>query len=162
MYFGFALKLSDMDLWNIDLLDRHVDLLGTDIPSKHFVCIHNIFKTSSRHVFKTSSRHVFKTSWKLLQRNNFSSFKTSSRHLARGLEDVFGRRLQDLSEDVKLLRLRHAEDMSWRRLQDVFKTNKYLLGCNFYFFHLQTTFSKMSSDLWALRFCKIVINAIDN
>ena len=31
MHFGFALELSDMDLWNIDLLDTYLD---TDIPSK--------------------------------------------------------------------------------------------------------------------------------
>ena len=27
MHFGLALELSDIDLWNIDLLDRHIDLL---------------------------------------------------------------------------------------------------------------------------------------
>ena len=62
MHFGFALELSNVDLLNIDLLDTHLDLLDTDIPSKYFACLHNVFKTSSRHVFKTSSRHVFKTS----------------------------------------------------------------------------------------------------
>ena len=36
--------------------------LDTDIPSKHFVCLQDVLKTSSRHVFKTSSRDVFKTS----------------------------------------------------------------------------------------------------
>ena len=56
-------------------------------PSKHFVCLQDVlktslrhvFNTSSRHVFKTSSRHVFKTSWRSLQHDNFSSdfFKTS-------------------------------------------------------------------------------------
>ena len=65
MHFGFALELSDIDLWNTDLLDTHLDLLSpgkyTDIPSKYFVCLHKIFKKSSRHVLKTSSRHVFKT-----------------------------------------------------------------------------------------------------
>ena len=35
MHFGFALELSDIDLWNIDLLDIHLDLLDTDIPSKY-------------------------------------------------------------------------------------------------------------------------------
>ena len=60
MRFGFALELSNVDLLNIDLLD-------TDIPSKYFACLHNVFKTSSRHVFKTSSRHVFKTSSRHLQ-----------------------------------------------------------------------------------------------
>ena len=56
MHFGFALELSNIDLWNIDLLDTHLDLLDKDIPSKCFVCVHNVFKTSSRHAFKTSSR----------------------------------------------------------------------------------------------------------
>ena len=71
MHFGFALVPSDIDLWNIDLLDTHVDLLDTDIPNKHFVCLQDVFKTPSRHVFKTSSRHVFKTFSRHL-RNNFN------------------------------------------------------------------------------------------
>ena len=48
MHFGFALELSNVDLLNIDLLDTHLDLLDTDIPSKYFACLHNVFKTSSR------------------------------------------------------------------------------------------------------------------
>ena len=127
MHFGFALELSDIDSWNIDLLDAHLDLLDTDIPSKYFACLHNVFKTSSRHVFKTSSRHVFKTSsrhvFKTSSRYVFKTssrhvFKTSSRHVfktsSRRLQNVFARRLQDVLEDVKLLR--------WRRVEDVFKT----------------------------------------
>ena len=27
MHSGFALELSDIDLWNIDLVDTHLDLL---------------------------------------------------------------------------------------------------------------------------------------
>ena len=54
MHFGFALELSDIDLWNIDLLDTHLDLLDADIPSKYFAFLHNVFKTCSRYVFKTS------------------------------------------------------------------------------------------------------------
>ena len=46
MHFGFALELSDIDLWNIDLLDTHLDLLDTDIPSKHFVCLQDVLKTN--------------------------------------------------------------------------------------------------------------------
>ena len=46
MHFGFALHSSDIDLWNIDFLDTHLDLLDTDIPSKHFVCLQDAFKTS--------------------------------------------------------------------------------------------------------------------
>ena len=80
MHFGFGLDLSDIDLWNIDLLDTHLDLLDTDITCKHFVCLQDVFKTSSRYLFKTSSR-----------------------------------RLQDVFQDVKLLR--------WRRIEDVFKTS---------------------------------------
>ena len=36
MQFGFALQLSNVDSLNIDLLDTHLDLLDTDIPSKYF------------------------------------------------------------------------------------------------------------------------------
>ena len=102
MSFGFALELPNVDLLNIDLIDTHLDLLDTDIPSKYCDCLHNVFKTSSRHVFKTSSRHVsktssrhvsktssrhvFKTSSRRLQRNNFLSSKTSSRRLTRCLQ----------------------------------------------------------------------------
>ena len=81
MHFGFVLELSNIDLWNIDLLDTHLDLLDTDITSKNFVCLWDVSKASSRYVLKTSSRHVFKTSGRRLQRNNFSSFKMSSRCL---------------------------------------------------------------------------------
>ena len=62
MYLGFALDSSDVDLWNIDLLDTHLDLLDTDISSKHFVCLQDILNTSSRHVFKTCLQDVLKTS----------------------------------------------------------------------------------------------------
>ena len=36
MHSGFVLELLDIDLWNIDLLDTHLDLLDTDIPNKYF------------------------------------------------------------------------------------------------------------------------------
>ena len=48
MHFGFAIDLSDIDLWYIDLLDTDLDLLDTDIPSKHFVSFKDVLKTSSR------------------------------------------------------------------------------------------------------------------
>ena len=126
MHFGFALKFSDLDLWNIDLLDTHLDLLDTDIASECFVCLHNVFKTSSTHVFKTTSRHtfktfsrhVFKTSWRRLQHNNFASSDTSW----RPIQNIFktsckmsSRCLQDILVDVKLLR--------WRRVEEVLKTS---------------------------------------
>ena len=34
MHFGFTVELSDIDLWNIYLLDTHLDLLDKDIPSQ--------------------------------------------------------------------------------------------------------------------------------
>ena len=46
MHFGFALELSNIDLFNIDLLDTNLDLLDTDIPSKYFVYLQNALKTS--------------------------------------------------------------------------------------------------------------------
>ena len=40
MHFGFALELSDIDLWNTDWVDTHLDLLSrdkyTDIANKYF------------------------------------------------------------------------------------------------------------------------------
>ena len=47
MHFGFALYSSAIDLWDIDLLDTNLDLWGTDIPSKHFVCLQDVLKTYS-------------------------------------------------------------------------------------------------------------------
>ena len=117
MHFGFALDLSYIDLLNIDLLHErytHLDLLDTDIPSKHFVCLLNVLKTSSRHVFKTSSRYVFKTSSRHV-------FKTSSRRLARCLLDVFATGLQNVLKTflrrvgrLKIVTLKTY----WRRLED--------------------------------------------
>ena len=52
MHFGFALDLSDIDLWNIDMLDTYLFLLDTDIPSKYFACL----QTSSRRLQDMSSR----------------------------------------------------------------------------------------------------------
>ena len=118
-----------MDLWNIDLLDTHLDLLDRDIPSKHFVCLQDVFKKSSRHVFKTSSRHVFKTSWRRLQRNNFSSSKTSWSRLEGALREVL-RTSSRLKTSSRRLGRRMIVTLKtcWRRVEDVLKTNKCLLG----------------------------------
>ena len=117
MHFGFALELPDIDLWNTDLLDTHLGLLNPEISiqispvSILFVSIKSLRglqDMSSRHLQDMSSRHL----------QDMSS---------RRLQDVFSvtffrllSRLQDVLEDVKLLR--------WRRVEDVFKTNKCLLG----------------------------------
>ena len=70
MHFEFALELSDIDLWNIDLLDTHLDWLSpdkyTDIPSKYFVCLDNVFKTSSRRLGR-GKIVTLKTCWRRLQ-----------------------------------------------------------------------------------------------
>ena len=96
MRFGFALKLSNVDLLNIDLLDTHLDLLDADIPIKYFACLHNVFKTSSRHLQDMSSRRLQDMSSRRLQ-DVFSVtiFRLPGR-LARCLQDVL--------EHVKLLR----------------------------------------------------------
>ena len=39
MHFGFPLDSSNIALWDIDL-----DLLDTEIPSKHFVCLQDEFR----------------------------------------------------------------------------------------------------------------------
>ena len=136
MHFGFALELSDIDLWNTDLLDTHLDLLSGDkytgIPSKYFFCLHKIFKKSSRHAFKRSSRHVFKTSSRRLQRNSFSSSKMSSRRLAGCLQDVFEKPLQDIFKTSSRRRRRRKIIMlktCWRHLQHVAPTNVCWLVC---------------------------------
>ena len=110
---------SDIDLWNIDLLQTRLDFLDTDIPSKHLACPHDILKTSSRR----------------LQCNNFSSSKTSSRCLARYLPDVFrtpSRRLGRRKIVTLKTCWRRLQDMSWRRLQDVLNTKKCLPGIYLY------------------------------
>ena len=99
MHFGFALELSNVDLLNIDLLDTHLDLLDTGIPS-----IFLFFIMSSRHVFKTCLQDVFSVTTfrfpRLLQDVLQDVFKTSSRHLCK----TSSRRLQDVLEGAKLLR----------------------------------------------------------
>ena len=88
MYFGFALELSDIDLWNINMLDTHLDLLDTDIPSVSFLSI-----VSSRRLQDMPSKHL--------------DLEVKS---SRRLQDMSSRRLQDIFS-VSVFRLR-------RRLQD--------------------------------------------
>ena len=103
--------------------------LDTDIRSKHFVCLQDVFKICLQDLFKTSSRHVFNTSSRRLQRNNSSPSKTSSRCLARCLQDVFKTYLQDVfktswktkncyAEDVLKTFSRHVLKTSSKRLED--------------------------------------------
>ena len=60
MNFGLTLDSSDIDLWDIDLLNAHFDLSDTDNSSEHFVdifkiCLQDDFKTFLQVVLKTSS-----------------------------------------------------------------------------------------------------------
>ena len=81
MHFGFALKLSNVDFLNIDLLETHLDLLDRDIPSILFVsimssrrlqdvfsvtifCLPRRLQNVLQDVFKTFLQDIFKTSWK--------------------------------------------------------------------------------------------------
>ena len=99
MHFGFAWDLPDIDLLNTDLLDSNLDLLDTDIPSKHFACLQDVLKTSSRHVFKTFEDVFSVTIFRL------------------------PRRLEDVLQEEKLLRWRRAEDIFKTSLEKVFKTS---------------------------------------
>ena len=97
MHFGLALELPDIDLWDIDSLDTHLDSLDTNIPSKYLVCLQSVFKICLRGIFKTCLQCVFKTS----------------------LQDVLKTCLQDVFS-VTIFRLtRSLQDV----LQDVFKTS---------------------------------------
>ena len=97
MHFGFALELSGIDLWNIDLLYTHLDLLDTDIHSILFFSI-----VSSRRLQDMSLRHRQGMSSRSLQRNDFSSSKTSCKMSSRRLRRN------------KIVTLKKC----WRRLQD--------------------------------------------
>ena len=86
MHSRFDLDSSDIDLLNIDLLDTHLDLLDTDIPSKHFAFLLHVLKTSWRRpddvfsviIFRLLIRlqDVFKTSWRRLERRKIVTLKT--------------------------------------------------------------------------------------
>ena len=76
MHFGFALELSDIDLWNTDLLDTHLGLLNPKISiqispvSILFVSIKSLRglqDMSSRHLQDMSSRRLQDMSRKRLE-----------------------------------------------------------------------------------------------
>ena len=118
MHFGFALDFSDTDLLNTDLLDQrytHLDLLDTDIPSKHFICFQDVLKASSRHALKKSSRYVFKMSSRHV-------FKTSSRHV-----------FKKSSRHIFKTSSRHVFKTSWRRLMRNFAEFTRKHSCRIFF-----------------------------
>ena len=136
MHFGFALELSDIDLWNADLLDTHLGLLNPeisiqispvsilfvsikslrglqDMSSRHLedMSSRRLQNMSSRRLQDMSSRRLQDMSSRRLQRNNFSSSKTSYK--------MSSRRLQDVLEDMKF----YAEDVFKMCLKHVLKTS---------------------------------------
>ena len=121
MKFRFLLDLPDADLLNIDLLDQrytHLDLLDTDIFSKHFVCFEDVFKICFQEVFKTCLQDVLKTSWKTKYFYAEDVLKASWRRL---------KNISCMSRHV-LKTMLAQQGMSWRRLEDALKTSKCLLG----------------------------------
>ena len=96
MHFGFALEFSNVDLLNIDLLDKISPvsiLLDPIMPSRR------LQDMSSRRLQDVFSATIFRLP-RRLQEVLQDVFKTSSRRL----QDVFARCLQGVLEDVKLLR----------------------------------------------------------
>ena len=84
MHFGFVLELSNIDLWNIDLLDTHLDLLDTDIPS---ILLFSIM--SSRRLQDMSSRHLQDMSSRRLEGVISVTIFCLLRRLEDVLQDVF-------------------------------------------------------------------------
>ena len=109
MHFGFALDSSDIDLWETDLLDIHLDLY---IYTLQIFPVNRLLvsKTSSRRLHNMSSRHVFKTYLRRLQGNNFfvfqDLFKTKNYWRRRRVEDVFKTCLENVLKTC------------WKRLED--------------------------------------------
>ena len=95
MHFGFASQISNVDLLNTDLLDTHLNLLDTDIPSILLVSI-----MSSRRFQDMSSRHLQDMSSRRLQDMSSRRLQDTS---SRRLQDMSLRRLQDVFKANKCL-----------------------------------------------------------
>ena len=98
MHFSFALDSSNIDLWDIDLLDADLDLLDKIFPAFFFKpCLQDVFSAA-----------IF----------------CLPRHLENALQDVFktsSSRLEDVMENEKLLLWRRPEDVLRTCVEDVFK-----------------------------------------
>ena len=109
MHFGFA--LDSLDLWNIDLLDTHLDLWDTGIPVNFFFCLQDGLKTSWRCLQDMSSRRVEDV------------FSVIIFRLPRRLQDILRDVFKYVLEDKKFLHWRRVEDVLKTCLEDVFKTS---------------------------------------
>ena len=141
--------------------------LDTDIPSKHFVCLQDVFKMSSRRYQDMPSMRL----QDMLSRRLQDVFSITIFRLPIRLEDVFktssrricktsSRRLQDILEDKKLLRWRHVEDVFKTCLQDVLKTYQYLLGLLPYSIKLYIAI--ITSRCLALSICILFISLMQS
>ena len=98
--FWIRLRFLRHSLWNKDLLDTHLDLLDTDITSKIFACLQDIFKVYLQDAFKTylqgmSSRRlkdVFSVTIFRLPRRLPDVLREVLKTSSRRLKDVFARR----------------------------------------------------------------------
>ena len=76
MHLGFALELSDNDLWNIDLLNTHLDLLDTSPVSILFLSM-----VSSKRLQDKSLKHLEDMSSRRLGRRKIVTLKMRWRRL---------------------------------------------------------------------------------
>ena len=120
MHSGFALELSDIDLWNTNLLgllnpEISIRISPVSILFVSIKSLRGLQDMSSRRLQDMPSRRLQDMSSRRLQ----DVFSVTIFRFARGLQDVlqevfkmssqdvfktYSRRLQDVLEDVKLLR----------------------------------------------------------
>ena len=143
--FKITLKLHSSD---IDLLNVHLNLLDTLIPSKHFVCLPDVLLTSSRHVFKKCLQGILMASSAQQFFVSQHVLNMSSRHLQDVLRDILKTLLRDVFITSWKTKNCYAEDVlkaSSRCLEDEqmflgFNINQPLLTCSNSSQHLQTNF----------------------
>ena len=91
MYFGFALDLSDANLWDIDLLDAELDLL--DLFPRRLEDVFSVIIFCDARCIQDLLRNIFKT-------------------FSRRFQNAFASHLQDVFKDEKLLH-RRPTNISW-------------------------------------------------
>ena len=124
MHFGITLDSSDKDLWNIDFLDTYLDLLDTDIPSKHLLvfttsweCLQDMSSTRLQDVFSVTILR-FPRCFQMFPRC-FQMFKDVSKTSC----EMSWRRLEDVLENEELLRWRRVDHVFKACLEDALKTS---------------------------------------
>ena len=131
MPFGFALALSDKDLWNIDLLHTHLDLLDRDI-------LQVVFKTRFQDVFKTSSVQQY---FVFQQVMNGRQKIVTLMACWRRLTDMSSRRLQDLLKNKKC-RLDHYT------IQELYQAKPFFSRSFIWTLLFALVFNSIKSTLW--------------